>query len=316
MLDGLLQKSLENDLESQNLANSTPICRHTDTGNKGYTFNNIIKDVDNPENTVPVANANSLGYDTGHTSKRRSLSLTSKNDVAGYKTSNAVSGYTGEKEPGWPASLPENMHGAGEKVRRRAGESENEEENTCDTARSASLTLYVSLLWNLAKNLLYKDTYLTPRQEEIGQKLLYEWYEPVSTDSLTHVHQIYVERIGLVRKFIDKDPEKRYVQLPYRYFDTTNPDGFTGTKKWWEKYRQHKAETRDKLILHAQIRRFVNNEKKDLEKQKPRLSLYRECETRVGKLGDASLLQQFHAAVLDPVTHCHVYPITNLKYDE
>lgn len=300
-LDNALKQSLENDTVNKK---HTTTCPHTDSCNNSYINNNLLKGVDNLKSQKQIeASGNDTGYNTGNSSKRSSLPLTDENDVTSYDTGNKGTGYTGEK-------VAKKIEDAGEKVRikraknRMFGEVKSPD---TDSARSASLNLYVTLLWSLAKNVLYSGVYLTERQEEIGKKLIYHWYEPVSTKSLSNVHQIYVERIGLVRKFIQKDPEKRFVQLPFKYFDPDNPNGFAGTKKWWQKHEQRKLEVQAKLILHAQIRRFINNEKKEPNKQKPPLQLYRECETRVGKLGDPVLLEQFHAAILNPTVNQHLY---------
>jgi len=303
-LETALQRSLENDLETQVLEKPTTICPHTDTCNNSYKSNNLLKGVDNSKSPEQMdAAGNVSGYNTGNSSKRSSLPLTDKIDDASYDTGNAGTGHTGEK-------VAEKIEDAGEKVRiKRAGKKGSGEMKApgSDPARSASLSLYVTLLWSLAKNVLYNNTFLTERQQEIGKQLIYQWYEPVATGNLSSVHQIYVERIGLVRKFIEKDPERRFVQLPYKYFDPDNPNGFSGTKKWWKEHEKRKAEVQAKLILHAQIRRFINNEKKEPHKQKPPLALYRECETRVGKLGDPVLLEQFHAAILNPTVKQQLY---------
>jgi len=179
-------------------------------------------------------------------------------------------GNTGNRELGPPAASPE---------------------------RTSSLNFYTDMLWVLAKNTLYKDVFLTDMQAKKGKQLIKGWYEIIGTDRLARAHEIYIERIGLVQKYIKKEPGKRYVQLPNRYFDITNPHGFAGTKKWWVEQENRKVETRAKLITHNQIRRYLNNEKKDASVKKPSMQLYRECEQRVGMLGDGKLLQQFYAAV-------------------
>ena len=120
---------------------------------------------------------------------------------------------------------------------------------------------------------------------------------------LADVHQVYVERLGLVQKFLAKDPKNRYVQLPDKYFNPDNPSGFTGTRTWYNQQKKREYEVQMKLILHAQIRRFLNNEKKETAKQKPRLALFKACETRLGKLGQPHLVREFHASVLNHSTH-------------
>ena len=255
----------------------TPTCPHTDTSNNGY-INNIIIAVDKLKTTTS------------------SLPLTipqrSRNT-----TSNTLTGYTGK-------IAPKKINDAGEIVRnKRVTEQTGAEISEADVARSASLSVYVKSLWRLARNTLYKNHYLTQSQEKRALELLWLWYKPVSDKMLSKVHQVYVERIAIVEKYIAKDFERRFVQLPHQYFDPKNPSGFTGTRKWYFDQKKRELEVQQKLILQAQIRRFLNNEKKDTAKQKPRLELYKACETRIGKLGQPELIKAFQAAVLDHSTH-------------
>ncbi len=129
----------------------------------------------------------------------------------------------------------------------------------------SSLNFYVDALWKLAKNTLYQNIFLTINQEKRAKELLCLWYEPERAEHLDKVHKVYMERIGLVCKYIAKDPENRFVQLPNWYFDPTNKFGFTGTKVWYENQMRSKQKTRLKLILHAQIRRFLYNEKRQTD---------------------------------------------------
>lgn len=290
-----IERYMENERTEQLSEELSTNCPHTDSGNNSYT-NNILNAVDNPEDDR--GREKKSGYRTGNAEKRCSLALTGEIDESG----NEISGHTGEK-------VAKKIKNAGEKMRTRAADPPDGEVTSPDEdpARSASLSLYVNLLWSLSKTVLYSDTYLAPRQEEIAKALIRKWYEPVRTNKLAGIHQIYIERITLVRKFIEKDPLRRYVQLPYKYFDPENPNGFAGTKKWWKEHEKRKKEVQAKLILHAQIRRFVRNEMKDPARRRPPLELYRECETRIGKLRDPLLLRQFHAAVLNPEINQQIY---------
>ena len=271
-------------------------CLHTDSSNTSY-INNLLIEVDKLKNTTQQASS-------GNKNIRSSLPLTSFSKSRN-ATSNNFTGYTGKK------SAKKNDD-AGEKVRikRVTNQTKGAKLSEIDKTRSASLSVYVNSLWKLARNTLYADTHLTEKQKEIAEKLIFEWYLPVADKNLSKVHQIYVERIALVKKFIDKDPENRYVQLPNRYFDPKNPSGFTGTKIWWNKHKKRHEEIKMKLILHAQIRRFLNNEKKDTSKQKPRLEFFRECENRIGKLGQPLLLKEFHASIMNPSIQHYLYTNT------
>ena len=257
--------------------NKTTTCPHTDTSNNGY-INNIIIGVDKLK-----TKASSLPLTNGYESRNA--------------TSNTFTGYTGKIDP-------KKNNDAGEIERKsRATDQTGAEISGVDQARSASLSFYVKSFWKLARNTIYKDHYLTQSQEKMALKLLYLWYEPVSDKQLQNVHEVYVSRLGIVQKYIAKDPTKRYVQLPDKYFDPKNPSGFTGTRIWYQKQKKREYEVRLKLILQAQIRRFLNNEKKETAKQKPRLELFRSCETRISKLGQPELLNTFHASVLNHSTH-------------
>ena len=255
----------------------TTTCPHTDTSNNGY-INNIIIGVDKLK-----TKASSLPLTNGYESRNA--------------TSNTFTGYTGKIDP-------TKKNDAGEIERKsRATDQTSAEISGVDQARSASLSFYVKSFWKLARNTIYKDHYLTQSQEKMALKLLYLWYEPVSDKQLQNVHEVYVSRLGIVQKYIARDPTKRYVQLPDKYFDPQNPSGFTGTRIWYQKQKKREYEVRLKLILQAQIRRFLNNEKKETAKQKPRLELFRSCETRISKLGQPELLNTFHASVLNHSTH-------------
>ncbi len=286
----------------QNIKNThRTFCPHTDTRNNSYKSNNVIKGVYN----LPVEKTlNSASYDTGNNSSNAPIrsSAKKKNDN-NILTDNTLTGYTGGKVQ----EKNQDTGGKVQKKRAKADKKANLKAQKEAIARCTSLDLYVKMLWVLAHNVLYRGVYLTDNQIEIGQKLLYQWYQPVSTENFAKVHQVYVERIGLVKKFIEKDPQKRFVQLPNRYFDPYNPSGFAGTKKWHEIHEKRKHEVRIKLILHAQIRRFLNNEKKEATQRKPPLKLYRDCEQRIGKLGDPLLLQQFHTAILSPTVNQALY---------
>ncbi|WP_420572489.1 hypothetical protein [Kordia sp.] len=168
-----------------------------------------------------------------------------------------------------------------------------------EASGSAFLNSYVDSLWELAKNKLYKEIYLTENVEKKTKELLYLWYQPVKKQHLDKVHNVYIKRIELVQKYLTKDSKNRFVQLPYRYFDPKNKHGFTGTKVWYENYIRSKQKTRLKLITHAQIRRFLHNEQKETTNQKPRLTLFRDCEKRIQQLGKPVLLHQFYTAVLN-----------------
>jgi hypothetical protein len=167
-----------------------------------------------------------------------------------------------------------------------------------DTTRDNFLSMYASLLWLTTRNLLYKTADLTNRQVLIAKNLIRKLYEPVLTEKLSNTHQHYIERIILVSKYLKKDPT-RFVPLPYKYFDTNNPNGFIGTKKWHKADQTRKREVERELTLSRLIRKYQNNEKKPHPHKKQPLQLFRECENMLGKFNDPTLTERFHAAVLN-----------------
>lgn len=167
-----------------------------------------------------------------------------------------------------------------------------------DPTRHSFLVSYVEELWKLAQEKLYAGTSLTKNQHKTAIQLLHQWYRPVSTEKLAYVHQVYKTRIEIVQKYIQKDPSSRFVTLPYLYFDPKNKHGFTGTKSWYEKEKAHKKRLEYRKILREQIQKFKRNMARDTAESRPLLTVYRECEQRIGKLGIPELLQEFYAEVL------------------
>lgn len=173
--------------------------------------------------------------------------------------------------------------------------------------RAITLNFYSRMLWTLARNTLYKDVTLTEWQEKNAIEMLRKWYEPVRDENMSKVHQIYVERMALARKYVKKDPQKRFIQLPHLYFDINNPSGFTGTKAWWNKQQVRNEEVRLKLILAAQVRKFMNNERKKSGDKRPSLDVFRECEQRLGKLNKPEILKEFYASIVRPEVFSSLY---------
>jgi hypothetical protein len=264
----------ENMPESKQPASISTNCPDTDS--TGY--NNIIIHVDNVDNS-------SIGSTTDEIADH----------VAGY----SVAGHS-EKADGVRVDFREPESGR-EKITDGGGG------GPTTPAHTASLNFYASMLWTLARNTLYQDNFVTGEHEAIARRHLLKYYAGVSEEKLPRVHEIYAERIALVCKYIKRDPENRYVQLPHTYFDLSNESGFKGTKSWWQKQNERKKEVEKQLILHAQVRRYLSNLQKDTAKQKPVMELFRSCEQRIGKLNEPLLLAQFHATILQPATYSQIY---------
>jgi len=289
-----LEQAKQNNLKSSLLEIQKTNCPDTYSCNTSNKINNIIIAVHNSSQTASEI--------TGHENK--SSQLLTHEISSGYGTGNTT-GNTGEIVK----IFSEKQENIEEKNIQDAGEIASRTDQSGytkvapDPVRGNSLSLYVSLFWMMARNLLYKNVDLTERQVLIAKKLIQKLYEPVSTSNLQNTHQHYIERISLVAKYVKKDPDNRYVPLPYRYFDTNNPKGFVGTKKWHQADQLRKKEVERELTLSRTIRKYQNNEKKDTVKKTPALKLFRECENTIGKFNDASLIERFHAAVLQHETY-------------
>lgn len=257
------------------------ICPHSDTSNNTGNIINRIIAVDKRQDQK---HPQSTSYETCHTLQRSSPSLTNSTHT-GYKTRNT--GENGRK----------NLEGAGENERLRTGRSKEMNAPKNSPERTASLSFYVQMLWLLAQKLLYRDAFLTDYQHQVAKELLTLWYEPVPDKYLADVHQIYTDRIGLVRKYLNRHPQWS-IQLPHLYFDPKNAVGFAGTKVWYYKHIQRKKEVRNRRIVHNQIRKFLNNDTQSATARKPPIPLYLECKNRVLELGDPELLKVFDKAII------------------
>jgi hypothetical protein len=254
------------------ITNKTTICPHRDTSNNGY-INNIIIAVDK--------------WKTDTSSLPLTLSSKSRN-----ATGNSFTRYTGE-------IASKKYKNAGETARNsRVTEQTGAEILESDVARSVSLNSYADKLWQYAFKKLYIETPLTDGQIKTAKRLLLKWYEPVSKENLELVHQVYLERINIVRKYLDKD-SSRFVQLPNRFFDPKNPSGFTGTKRWYQKTLRQNKKSQEQLALQVAILKFKNNEMLDTALQKPRLAMFLSCEKTVKSLNKPDLLSLFYKSVAE-----------------
>jgi hypothetical protein len=289
-LQDTFEQAKQNEAESSLSTYQKTKCPHTYPSNNG-NINNLIIEV---HKSFKITN-----HEPGNTSKRSSLPLTvekNSGNAKGYK-----SGDTGEIAKKNIKSQEKKLLEAGE----IASRAPDPKIIPPDSARDNFLNLYVSLLWMTTRNLLYKTVDLTDRQVLIAKSLIRKLYEPVATEKFSNTHQHYVERIVLVSKYLKKDP-LRFVPLPYRYFDTTNPTGFIGTKKWHKDDQLRKRQVERELTLSRLIRKFQNNEKKPDTNKKQPLQLFRECENTIGKFNDPVLTERFHAAVLNYETYRHI----------
>ncbi|WP_271769094.1 hypothetical protein [Aquimarina algiphila] len=306
-------------IENQSIKNNnTPKCPHSYTSKKTNKRNNRIIAVEKLQNSWEVNFDSDLGLTEKKTHKSAekteewcSLSLTD-NDVTEKKAKKETEKTRrkdlleedARRKDAWrektelDEKTEQGRQTSAENI--EIGESKEGYESPCDASRHAFLSKYVKELWGLAKEVLYKDVWLNKRQCNLALTLLYQWYEPVSDEKMDYVHNVYKSRIHIARDYVDRDPDHRFIKLPYEYFDPKAEGGFAGTMPWYQADKRHKEGLKLKKVLREEIRKFRNNEKKDTTEARPRLTVFRECEQRIGKLGIPELLSKFYAAVLDP----------------
>lgn len=160
------------------------------------------------------------------------------------------------------------------------------------------LNTFVELFWLTSKNLLYKYTSITARQELTARRLIKDLYIQKTDRDLQAVHDIYIQRIQLAADYVQKDPVTRFIPLPYIYFNPDNTKGFLGTEEWYWEGRNRKADVNKELLLERLIKRYLNNDHVPMSQKQPPLKLYKACEKRLAVFSDENLLSRFYTAVL------------------
>jgi hypothetical protein len=264
----------EKEEESGIYLDKRPCCPHSYSGNFKNNLIIAVETVDNHQN------CQNSGNTTGNTR------------IIAYKKN-----VSGEEKKGSAAAAPptEETRIIASQVDKSGSANLQIPDPTCDNFQN----FYVRLFWMMARNLLYKDKYLTDSQVEIAQKLIFKFYAPVKKEHIDGIHKIYIERLSLVAKYLAKDPARRFVPLPYIYFDTANPKGFVGTKKWYKEHKKNKKDLKLELVLNEAINKFTGNEMQEPINRNPPLTVFRECQNTLVRFGDPSLLDRFHAAVLE-----------------
>ncbi|WP_062055962.1 hypothetical protein [Aquimarina longa] len=284
------EKTLTTDNQVFKKINSSK-CPHSYTYKRTYKTNNTLIAVEKLRNSWRVNFGRASGL-TQKTTKKETKKTRRKDLLA--EDARRKDAWRDQIE--FDEKTAQGRQTGAEKIKIR--QHKNCEHSFCDPSRHAFLLQHVDELWKLAKEKLYKNIWLNKRQCDIAKTLLYKWYEPVSNERIKHTHQVYIERIDLVVKYIEKDPLNRFVTLPYLYFDCKNPKGFAGTKSWYEAEKAYQIKSKFQRIVREQIRKFKKNEAKDTAEARPRLEVYRECEQRLDKLEIPALVKQFYAAVI------------------
>ena len=153
------------------------------------------------------------------------------------------------------------------------------------------------MLWDLSKKLLYGKTYLTGSQNQKAVQLIENLYAPVDKENLQKVHENYCKRINLVKRYVDRNPSKRFVPLPYIFFDTKNQNGFCGTKKWLQQQVERRKQVKKECLLLQELNRYKENERRRDNMRIPVLKMFRLCEERIKATSDMDLLRRFYEGI-------------------
>lgn len=272
---------LKNSFKTTTVIDYSSKCLHTETRNLN---NNIIIEVENPDY---LERLKSVFVSSTAVKERREHSLTSID----------LTGNTRNQESNVQFVVTYKNDSSSEVARNDCSLSDLTGNNEVARNFCSKKELYSGLFWDLARKILYKDRYLSEYQERTAKEHLREWYAPAGEKNVVRYHEIYIERLNLVRKYLDKDKLGRFVPLPDKYFDLKNKHGFTATKVWWQKQQLRNKEVHTRVVLQAQIRKYTNNLKKDTAKQRPILTVFRECEQRIGKLQVPQLLDEFYTTI-------------------
>lgn len=285
--------------------NKSTKCPHTEPYKKTYKRNNRIIAVDSVDNDGSQHTGEGLKK-TDKTIQRSSLPLTDgmSTDKKPKKETKKTRRKDQWQEARGKDVWREKMEKDQEIAQKRQTGAQNfevpsmaaKDEEVQSATRHAFLSKYATELWELSQEVLYKDVWLSKRQQNIGLTLAYRWYETVKPHALEKAHQQYKRRIYLVRNYINKDPEHRFVLFPYQFFDIDNENGFRKSKQWYYKDREHREFLALQRKAMQEIRKFKQNNQKDTGEGIPPLELYRRCEQRIGKLGIPKLLDRFYAS--------------------
>ncbi len=156
---------------------------------------------------------------------------------------------------------------------------------------------HVTVIWTAANLQLYADRYIHDQEADRAKAALAEYFAYARPDRFGAGASEILERIILVRRWIDRcarKGQKKWLKLPGTYFNFRNPRGFVATKKWYRQHIQAKAEIKGKELLTKAINEYVKSLKPGA-----RISTsetYRRISQRLGKW-DKALLDRFHQQI-------------------
>jgi hypothetical protein len=179
----------------------------------------------------------------------------------------------------------------------------NNQNNHCDEADRISLLVLVRQFWEFARKVLYPDLILSdPEERDIMNKIWAAVYlkfsSPGSFQQWSTYHEQALERIVMVRKWLDRSPY-HWVPSPHVYFNPNNEkNGFQKTLNWLVKREILKIEIKKQLELQK-IRREqkLHGEGRGRYKSLSRLQLFKTHEQRLRKMRDPDLLRSYYISL-------------------
>lgn len=99
----------------------------------------------------------------------------------------------------------------------------------------------VENFWNVARFTLYANESFSQSENQTIKKIIWaNFYKGISTTTTNSIvkdyHEILLERIKLVKKYLLRDPENRYVTEPALFFSNSSMKyGFKNTSYWYIK---------------------------------------------------------------------------------
>ncbi|PTB98016.1 hypothetical protein C9994_00215 [Marivirga lumbricoides] len=163
-----------------------------------------------------------------------------------------------------------------------------------------SLLFLIRQFWEFSRKLLFPDLILSePEQSDIMNMIWASVYmklnSSLSKEEWLKYHEQAIERVIMVRKWLDKSPN-HWVPPPHVYFSpNNNKNDFQKTLKWLVKREILKIEISQQLMLQKiQNEHRLHTQGKGRHKHLSRLQLFRLQEQRLSRMNDPELLNAYY----------------------
>lgn len=172
---------------------------------------------------------------------------------------------------------------------------------------------YVVSLYQMALNMLWENRVYDDDEHETAQRYL-EYFltggKKVTIDTVFHRKSNFITRILLVKKYIDRSPD-RYVVNPALYFNPNYSNGFTRTKSWHETVKKQQQKNSD---YHSHIKILITSWNEYLNN--PTIEIYQKHRQKIGKMRNTNLMNLYNKGILSPdvMTHDGMRNIRNEHY--